>query len=233
MSCRCLAGLSAGGRLWLTGRGEDSAIHDAVIENDLAEVRRLLSAEPACVGARDDIVSGPTASPEMISWQGSTPLHLAADRGHLEIAKLLLAAGADKTAQVSCSLRIGLQRHHARVLDGRLTAGRGRADAAADRRDARAGRDRRGAPVAVATRRQGAHRTGGTRTHAGDYPQLHGQISYLRDPARMTVNGATVRDKPLITISCVIYNLCIRAARLSTTYTAHATLFHLPATQRP
>jgi len=42
----------------LTGRtGESSAIHDAVVDNNVDEVRRLLSADPASLDARNDIVS--------------------------------------------------------------------------------------------------------------------------------------------------------------------------------
>jgi ankyrin repeat protein len=37
----------------------------------------------------------------LISYQGNTPLHLAADRGHIEVARTLLGAGADRQAKVS------------------------------------------------------------------------------------------------------------------------------------
>lgn len=44
--------------VWLKIRdeGSSSAIHSAVINDDIDEVRRLLAADPACIGARDDIV---------------------------------------------------------------------------------------------------------------------------------------------------------------------------------
>jgi ankyrin repeat protein len=37
----------------------------------------------------------------LIRYQGNTPLHLAADRGHIDVARSLLGAGADRQAKVS------------------------------------------------------------------------------------------------------------------------------------
>jgi ankyrin repeat protein len=60
-------------------------IHDAVNNNDLAEVRRLISANPTLVFSKDE--------------DGFTPLHLAASDGYKEIAELLLASNANVNAR--------------------------------------------------------------------------------------------------------------------------------------
>lgn len=58
-----------------------SEIHDASDKGDTAEVKTLLSKQPDLVNAKNE--------------KGSTPLHLASFKGHLEAAKLLLEKGAD------------------------------------------------------------------------------------------------------------------------------------------
>lgn len=63
----------------------------------------------------------------LIPYQGNTPLHLAADRGHIEVARLLLGAGADRQARVSVG------------KGSKLTLGRRRADTVAAGRDIRQG----------------------------------------------------------------------------------------------
>ncbi len=60
-------------------------IHDAVKKNDVAEVRRLISANPNLVFSKDK--------------DGFTPLHLAAANGYKEIAELLLVSNASVNAR--------------------------------------------------------------------------------------------------------------------------------------
>jgi ankyrin repeat protein/L-ascorbate metabolism protein UlaG (beta-lactamase superfamily) len=56
-------------------------IHDAALNGDLAKVKELLAKDPALLAAGNDL--------------GRTPLHLAAHRGHLELAAWLIGQGAD------------------------------------------------------------------------------------------------------------------------------------------
>jgi ankyrin repeat protein len=58
-----------------------SEIHDASDKGDTAEVKTLLSKQPDLVNAKNE--------------KGSTPLHLASFKGHLEVVKFLLEKGAD------------------------------------------------------------------------------------------------------------------------------------------
>lgn len=60
-------------------------IFEAVISNNIKELRRLLLGQPGLIGARDDC-----------EW---TPLHQACGSGRLEAARLLLDSGADVNAQ--------------------------------------------------------------------------------------------------------------------------------------
>ena len=62
---------------FLTG----AEIHDAALNGDLAKVKELLAKDPSLLDAGNDI--------------GRTPLHLAANRDHLELAAWLLKRGAD------------------------------------------------------------------------------------------------------------------------------------------
>jgi len=56
-------------------------IHDAALNGDLAKAKELLTKDPALLTAGNDL--------------GRTPLHLAAHRGHLELAAWLIGQGAD------------------------------------------------------------------------------------------------------------------------------------------
>ena len=61
---------------------------------------------------------------DAVDWRGQTALHLAVDRGHLEVVSLLLDAGTDILAQDCCKrtpLHIALERR-ADVLAARLCA---------------------------------------------------------------------------------------------------------------
>lgn len=66
-------------------------IHEAIRAKDAQRVKALLAADPSIVSAQDDL--------------GWTPLHLVAAQGcetqtiHEEVARLLLAAGADVHAE--------------------------------------------------------------------------------------------------------------------------------------
>ena len=56
-------------------------IHDAALKGDLAKVKELLAYDPSLISARGD--------------NEKPPLHWAAQGGHLELAKFLIAKGAD------------------------------------------------------------------------------------------------------------------------------------------
>ena len=62
---------------------ERERLHRAAQDGEVAEVQRLLS-----VGYQ----------PNEFDELGKTPLHYAAERGHLEVIKLLIASGADVNA---------------------------------------------------------------------------------------------------------------------------------------
>lgn len=79
--------IMAPGQQEQAGEGEEalSPIHEATLDDDLPQVRELLKRRPECVNERGQY--------------GYTPLHLAADRGHVALAKLLLENGADRQAK--------------------------------------------------------------------------------------------------------------------------------------
>jgi ankyrin repeat protein len=88
-------------------------IHDAVAAGDLARVRALLSASPADVNAGDTLAQ-------------RAPLHLAAARGALDIAALLLDRGADvdeRTEDGDTPLTYAVMRGHVDFV--RLLVARG------------------------------------------------------------------------------------------------------------
>ncbi len=58
-----------------------SEIHDAALNGDLAKVKELLAKDPSLLDSVNDT--------------GRTPLHLAANRGHLELAAWLIKQGTD------------------------------------------------------------------------------------------------------------------------------------------
>jgi ankyrin repeat protein len=60
-------------------------IHDAARKGDVKKVQALLAADPKLVNDKDN--------------QGDTPLHLAALHGQLEVAKVLIDAGANVNAK--------------------------------------------------------------------------------------------------------------------------------------
>lgn len=89
-----------------------SPIHDAVVKGDLQALRKILSQDAEEVSHKDEFVSGrllprTVSNADGVANKGNSPLHLATDRGHLEVVRALLEAGADKSALVSWK---GLQR---------------------------------------------------------------------------------------------------------------------------
>jgi len=76
-------------------------IHDAAADGDLAKVQALLNAKPDLVSSRDG--------------NGDTPLHHAAARGHLDIAKLLLS----NNAPVNATNSVGETPLHSAAATGR------------------------------------------------------------------------------------------------------------------
>ena len=93
--CRSLFPHRAAVTLWAlltlawSGPAFCGEIHDAVRDGDLAKVQALLKGNPDLVSSIDQ-------------W-GETPLHWAADRGHKDVAELLLASKAEVNAKDSYS----------------------------------------------------------------------------------------------------------------------------------
>jgi cytohesin len=61
-------------------------IHEAAFDGDLQRVKSLVQADPSLVFSKDEA-------------SGRTPLHIAADRGQVELVEFLLAHGADVNAK--------------------------------------------------------------------------------------------------------------------------------------
>lgn len=62
----------------------DTSLHDVVLKGDAGRLRTMLELDP-------------TINLDEVDEYGYTPLHLASDRGHLEVVRLLLERGANKT----------------------------------------------------------------------------------------------------------------------------------------
>ena len=77
----------AGHAGWPAGNGDGASVQelfDAISADDVGRVTTLLAAYPALANARTD--------------EGQVPLIAAAERGLTDVARALLAAGADPTA---------------------------------------------------------------------------------------------------------------------------------------
>ncbi|KAG8746717.1 hypothetical protein FRC10_004021 [Ceratobasidium sp. 414] len=67
--------------------GPEESVHGFAVNGDALGLQLLLDGQPSLVNARDEF--------------DYTPLHLAADRGHLNIVRLLLSRGADASLKVT------------------------------------------------------------------------------------------------------------------------------------
>jgi hypothetical protein len=67
--------------------GQRPSIHEAVGKGDVAEMQRILNADPKLANA--------------INEEGWAPLHVAAAKGHTQVAALLIAKGADVNGAIS------------------------------------------------------------------------------------------------------------------------------------
>ena len=105
-------GCCAGGEPCLVALVEmDTALHDAVEDDDMEAVRQLVE-EGADVEAKDA--------------DGDRPLHLAAQNGHLEVVRVLVEAGADLEAQVAAGARplhLAAEEKHGHVAKVLVEAG--------------------------------------------------------------------------------------------------------------
>ena len=72
-------------------RGPATNLHFAAQHGDREAAKRLISSEPLTVNAATEV--------------GSTPLHVAAEHGHLAVAQLLIANGAALDARTDAGLR--------------------------------------------------------------------------------------------------------------------------------
>lgn len=83
----------------------ENTLHGRVLENDVKQVLESIEADPLIdINAKDEYVSFSSkayCTLTMTMKQGYTPLHLAADRGYIDIVAVLLQKGADKSIKVS------------------------------------------------------------------------------------------------------------------------------------
>ncbi|CAE6474157.1 unnamed protein product [Rhizoctonia solani] len=102
-----------GGGMWVSvsvpvapdASAEDS-VHGYAVSGDLDKLRELLAKQPELVNSRDEFEY--------------TPLHLATDRGHLEVVRLLLNKGADiylKDQDGDTSLEIATAAKHQAIVE--------------------------------------------------------------------------------------------------------------------
>jgi hypothetical protein len=64
----------------------DAGFFDLIQHKDVAGALEALAERPALAGARD-------------AYLGSTPQHFAAGEGHLDVVRVLIGAGADRSAR--------------------------------------------------------------------------------------------------------------------------------------
>jgi TonB family protein len=90
-----------------------SLIHNAADDGDLQKVKALLKDNPNLVSSKD-------------SYDGSTPLHLAANKGHREVAEMLLAHDAMVDAGNNCGqtpLYLAVAGNHKDIIELLLSNG--------------------------------------------------------------------------------------------------------------
>jgi len=87
-------------KLWSGSNDQGASIHEEAHDGMLAAVKTLAKCDPHQVFSKNN--------------DGYTPLHMAAAKGHLEIAQFLLASGAEVNARTDR----GTTPLHVAVLDG-------------------------------------------------------------------------------------------------------------------
>jgi len=80
----------------VTGCGPAAQLHDAARSGDAEAVRAMICANVTWAGQH--LLTQLVRSVDPEAGDGVQPLHLAAERGHLEVVRLLLEAGADVDA---------------------------------------------------------------------------------------------------------------------------------------
>lgn len=89
-----------------TKEESEKTLHGFAVENDVKGIQELLAMVPDLdLNELDEHVSRNFVIEIFVLMlkpflKGYTPLHLAADRGHLDIVKLLLSKGVDKSIKV-------------------------------------------------------------------------------------------------------------------------------------